>query len=65
MISSARDLPASIASAIPFPRADSWYLGANIPGKRREMLAFAGGLPAYMTKCGESAERGHEGFAIG
>jgi cyclohexanone monooxygenase len=36
-------LPASIASAILFPRADSWYLGANIPGKRREMLAFAGG----------------------
>jgi hypothetical protein len=29
------------------------------------MLAFAGGLPAYIEKCRESAERGYEGFAIG
>ena len=34
------------------------------PGKLREILAFAGGLPAYMEKCRESAERGYEGFAI-
>jgi len=40
-----------LADATLFPRADSWYLGANIPGKPREMLAFAGGLPAYMEKC--------------
>ena len=53
-----------LADATLFPRADSWYLGANIPGKRREMLSFAGGLPAYMAKCGESAERGYEGFAL-
>jgi cyclohexanone monooxygenase len=54
----------ALADATLFPRADSWYLGANIPGKPREMLAFAGGLPAYMAKCRESAERGYEGFAI-
>jgi cation diffusion facilitator CzcD-associated flavoprotein CzcO len=53
-----------LADATLFPRADSWYLGANIPGKPREMLAFAGGLPAYLAKCRESAERGYEGFAI-
>ena len=53
-----------LADATLFPRADSWYLGANIPGKPREMLAFAGGLPAYMEKCRESAEREYEGFAI-
>jgi hypothetical protein len=41
-----------------FPRAESWYVGANIPGKTREMLVCAGGLPAYMEKCGESADRG-------
>ena len=34
----------AIADATLFPHADSWYLGANIPGKRREMLSFAGGL---------------------
>jgi cyclohexanone monooxygenase len=47
------------------PRADSWWVGANIPGKRREILAFAGSLGAYMTMCNESAERGYEGFSIG
>jgi cation diffusion facilitator CzcD-associated flavoprotein CzcO len=54
----------ALADATLFPRADSWYLGANIPGKPREMLAFTGGLPAYIAKCRESAERGYEGFAI-
>jgi cation diffusion facilitator CzcD-associated flavoprotein CzcO len=53
-----------LADATLFPRADSWYLGANIPGKPREMLAFSGGLPAYLAKCRASAERGYEGFAI-
>jgi cation diffusion facilitator CzcD-associated flavoprotein CzcO len=54
----------ALADATLFPRADSWYFGANIPGKSREMLAFTGGLPAYLAKCRESAERGYEGFAI-
>jgi cation diffusion facilitator CzcD-associated flavoprotein CzcO len=54
----------ALADDTLFPRADSWYLGANIPGKPREMLAFTGGLPAYIAKCRESAERGYEGFAI-
>jgi cation diffusion facilitator CzcD-associated flavoprotein CzcO len=54
----------ALADATLFPRADSWYLGANIPGKRREMLSFTGGLATYMAKCNESAERGYEGFAI-
>ena len=53
-----------IADSTLFPRAESWYLGANIRGKPREMLSFAGGLSTYMAKCNESAERGYEGFAI-
>jgi cation diffusion facilitator CzcD-associated flavoprotein CzcO len=55
----------SLADATLFPQADSWYLGANIPGKPREMLSFTGGLSTYIAKCNESAERGYEGFAIG
>jgi cation diffusion facilitator CzcD-associated flavoprotein CzcO len=54
----------ALADATLFPRADSWYLGANIPGKPREMLSFTGGLPAYLAKCRESAERGYEGFVL-
>ena len=53
-----------IADATLFPRADSWYFGANIPGKRREMLSYAGGLATYMAKCNENAERGYEGFLL-
>src|SRR5271156_6863491 len=53
-----------VADATLFPRADSWYFGANIPGKPREMLSFVGGLSTYMAKCNECAERGYEGFAI-
>jgi cyclohexanone monooxygenase len=53
-----------IADMTLFPRANSWYVGANIPGKPREMLSFAGGLSTYVAKCNESAERGYEGFAI-
>jgi cation diffusion facilitator CzcD-associated flavoprotein CzcO len=55
----------AIADATLFPQADSWYFGANIPGKPREMLSFAGGLSNYIAKCNESAERGYEGFMIG
>jgi hypothetical protein len=54
----------ALAEATLFPHADSWYFGANIPGKLREMLVFTGGLPAYIAKCRESAERGYQGFAI-
>ena len=53
-----------LADSTLFPRAESWYFGANVPGKRREMLSYAGGLSTYITKCNESAERGYEGFAI-
>jgi cation diffusion facilitator CzcD-associated flavoprotein CzcO len=53
-----------IADATLFPRADSWYFGANIPGKPREMLAFAGGLSTYIAKCNECADQGYQGFVI-
>jgi cation diffusion facilitator CzcD-associated flavoprotein CzcO len=53
-----------IADSTLFPRAESWYFGANVPGKRREMLSYAGGLSQYMSKCNESAERGYEGFVL-
>jgi hypothetical protein len=53
-----------IAESTLFPRADSWYFGANIPGKLREMRSFAGGLSTYIAKCNECAERDYEGFAI-
>ena len=55
----------AIAHMTLFPRADSWYMGANIPGKPREMLNWPGGLQMYLSACRSSAERGYEGFVRG
>src|ERR1700724_2371241 len=44
----------ALADAKLIPRADSVYLGANIPGKLRVMLIFPGGVPEYIAKCRES-----------
>jgi cyclohexanone monooxygenase len=48
-----------------FPQANSWYLGANIPGKPRVFMPYVGGVGLYRQKCAEVAERGYEGFALG
>lgn len=36
--------------------------GANIPGKRREALIYAAGLPLYLKTIWESADDGYRGF---
>ncbi|KAL4804497.1 hypothetical protein BDV18DRAFT_143283 [Aspergillus unguis] len=51
-----------IADMTLFPKADSWYMGANIPGKRREMLNFPGGIPMYEDMA-RKALATWEGFA--
>jgi cyclohexanone monooxygenase len=55
----------AIAAMTLWPRADSWYMGANIPGKPREMLNWPGGLQTYLEACRASAAAGYEGFTIG
>ena len=44
--------------------ADSWYLGANIPGKPRVFMPYVGGVGAYREKCDEVARAGYEGFTL-
>jgi cation diffusion facilitator CzcD-associated flavoprotein CzcO len=51
-----------IANATLFPQADSWYMGANIPGKPRVFMPYAGGVGTYRQLCAEIAEKGYEGF---
>jgi cyclohexanone monooxygenase len=48
-----------------FPRANSWYMGANVPGKPRVFLPYIGGVPVYRQRCAEVAANGYEGFALG
>ncbi|KAF6220516.1 hypothetical protein HO133_002949 [Letharia lupina] len=47
-----------------FPSANSWYMGANIPGKPREQLCYAGGLPLYQKELKESLDEGFKGFVV-
>jgi cation diffusion facilitator CzcD-associated flavoprotein CzcO len=42
----------------------SWYLGANIPGKPRVFMPYAGGMVRYREICADVAARGYEGFAL-
>jgi len=46
------------------PLADSWYMGANIPGKPRVFLAYPNGMHTYTQLCNDVASRGYEGFAL-
>jgi cyclohexanone monooxygenase len=47
-----------------FLSCNSWYLGANIPGKPRMFMPLADGFPRYADHCAEVARRGYEGFML-
>jgi cation diffusion facilitator CzcD-associated flavoprotein CzcO len=42
----------------------SWYLGANIPGKPRVFMPYAGGMVRYREICNDVVARGYAGFAL-
>jgi cyclohexanone monooxygenase len=46
------------------PQANSWYMGANVPGKPRMFMPYAGGLNTYTEICNQVAAKGYEGFVI-
>src|SRR5688500_3160869 len=53
------------AHATLLPRAThSWYLGANVPGKPRVFMPYAGGMARYRAICDDVAARGYEGFLM-
>ena len=47
-----------------YPQANSWYMGANIPGKPRVFLPYIGGVDVYRLTCDEIAAKGYEGFSL-
>jgi len=51
----------AVAEQTVYTRCNSWYLGANIPGKPRVFMPLIG-FPAYVQKCDDVAARGYEGF---
>jgi cation diffusion facilitator CzcD-associated flavoprotein CzcO len=55
-----RAAEATLLSRVPH----SWYLGANVPGKPRVFMPYAGGMARYRAHCAEVAARGYEGFVL-
>jgi cyclohexanone monooxygenase len=53
-----------VAFSTLYPQANSWYMGANIPGKPRIFMPYIGGVGPYRQICNEVAAKGYEGFAI-
>lgn len=53
-----------LADATLFTKTDSWYMGANIPGKPRVFLPYIGGFGTYRKLCADIADKGYEGFTI-
>ncbi|KIW30530.1 uncharacterized protein PV07_06269 [Cladophialophora immunda] len=45
------------------PLTDSWYMGANIPGKKREQLNYLGGIAMYEQECRKALET-LQGFTV-
>ena len=54
----------AVADTTLYPLANSWYVGANIPGKPRVFMPYLGGVGNYRKKCDEVAARGYAGFAL-
>ncbi len=52
------------ADATLFPKANSWYMGANVPGKPRGFMLFIGGFATYLDICAEVAGAGYKGFQL-
>ena len=55
---------AARAEATLFPKADAWYMGANVPGKPRVFMLFVSGFAVYNDICAEVAAAGYSGFEL-
>jgi len=53
-----------VAHRTLYPQANSWYMGANIPGKPQVFMPYIGGVGTYREKCDEVVTKGYEGFRI-
>jgi cyclohexanone monooxygenase len=53
-----------VAHGTLYPQANSWYMGANIPGKPQVFMPYIGGVAIYRQICNDVAAKGYEGFAM-
>ena len=55
---------AELASLTLLSDAKSWFMGSNIPGKKRALLLYANSAPNYRAKVAEVAAKDYEGFLL-
>ena len=53
-----------VADATLYPLANSWYVGANIPGKPRVFMPYVAGLDKYRKICDDVAAKNYKGFVL-
>jgi cyclohexanone monooxygenase len=53
-----------VAHTTLYPQANSWYMGANIPGKPQIFMPYIGGVGVYRQICNDVATKGYEGFTM-
>ncbi len=53
-----------VADSTLYPLANSWYMGANVPGKPRVFMPYVGGFDRYKRHCDAVAAKGYEGFTM-
>ena len=53
-----------VAHMTLYPQANSWYMGANIPGKPRVFMPYVGGVGAYRQTCDAVAAGGYAQFRL-
>jgi cyclohexanone monooxygenase len=53
-----------VAHGTLYPQANSWYMGANIPGKPQIFMPYIGGVGAYRQICNDVTAKGYQGFAM-
>jgi len=53
-----------VAATTLYPQANSWYMGANVPGKPRIFMPYIGGVGPYRQICNDVAAKGYEGFVM-
>jgi cyclohexanone monooxygenase len=51
-----------VAGSTLYPLANSWYMGANIPGKARVFMPYVAGVEAYTKECNRVTQNGYQGF---
>jgi cyclohexanone monooxygenase len=54
---------AEVIGATLLPTCSSWYIGANVPGKKRVYMPYLG-VPTYAEKCRDVAAKDYEGFVL-